>query len=55
MGTNNLTDIKQAVGDKGNSILSTKPTNKKVKSQLVRVTSEEINAIRPSVYKYLLP
>lgn len=25
------------------------------KSNLVRVTIEEINSIRPSVYKYLLP
>jgi hypothetical protein len=32
-----------------------KPSGKKGKSQLVRVTIEEINAIRPSVYKYLLP
>jgi hypothetical protein len=28
---------------------------KVTKSQLVRVTIEEINSIRPSVYKYLLP
>ncbi|MEO7213549.1 hypothetical protein [Mucilaginibacter sp.] len=32
-----------------------KPVNKKFKSHFVKVTIEEINSIRPSVYKYLLP
>jgi hypothetical protein len=35
--------------------LNTKPITKKVKSRLVKVTAEEINSTRPSVYKYLLP
>jgi hypothetical protein len=55
MGTNHLTTTKRSVSSKDNSILTTKPANKKIKSRLVRVTLEEINAIRPSVYKYLLP
>ena len=50
MGTNQLTNIKRTVGGK-----DANPAVKKVKSQLVKVTLEEIKATRPSVYKYLLP
>ena len=55
METNHLANIKRSVIGKDNSILNAKPVNKKIKSQLVKVTIEEINAARPSVYKYLLP
>ncbi len=53
METNRLTDFKEPSID--TPPLNSKPVNKKIKSQLVKVTIEEINAIRPSVYKYLLP
>lgn len=32
-----------------------KPLHKKASLNLVKITAEEINASRPSVYKYLLP
>jgi len=55
MGTNHLNAAKGSVINKDNSMLNAKPANKKIKSQLVKVTIEEINAARPSAYKYLLP
>jgi hypothetical protein len=55
MGTNQLENLRRSADNKDRSISSAKPADKKVKSQLVKVTIEEINAIRPSVYKYLLP
>jgi hypothetical protein len=39
----------------GKLSLVTKSISLVTKSNLVRVTIEEINSIRPSVYKYLLP
>jgi len=53
MGISHLTTIKKTAS-KANGAAIAKPVDK-IKSQLVRVTLAEINAIRPSVYKYLLP
>ncbi|WEA02670.1 hypothetical protein [Mucilaginibacter sp. SJ] len=39
---------------KGKNTVGIKPT-KKNESQLVKITKEEIDLARPSVYKYLLP
>ena len=54
MGTNHLINVKRSVIIKDSKVL-TKPADDKTKSQLVKVTSAEIDAIRPSVYNYLLP
>ena len=50
-----LNIVNSVVIDKNNNTLNVKFLAKKVRSQLVKVTIEEINAVRPSVYKYLLP
>ncbi|SHM50828.1 hypothetical protein SAMN05216524_102335 [Mucilaginibacter sp. OK098] len=55
MHVKNLNGVNGLVISKDNNTLNAKSFTKKVKSQLVKITIEEINAVRPSVYKYLLP
>jgi hypothetical protein len=55
MDGNQSIKVKSAVINKDNCTLDVIQLNKKIKSQLVKVTIDEINAVRPSVYKYLLP
>jgi hypothetical protein len=55
MGTDQLTSLKSLAVTKDSDLANAKPINKKFKSNFVKVTIEEINSVRPSVYKYLLP
>ncbi len=55
MGTDQLTSLNGLAVTKKSDLANTKPVKKKFKSNFVKVTIEEINSVRPSVYKYLLP
>ena len=46
---------KEHIIDDVTNISNQKRSVKNVKFQLVKVSIEEINSVRPSVYKYLLP
>ncbi|WP_295792828.1 hypothetical protein [Mucilaginibacter sp.] len=55
MEADHLNMVKDSVKSEDESTVDPKTVNKQVKSHLVKVTVEEINATRPSVYTYLLP
>nr|WP_294944498.1 hypothetical protein [uncultured Mucilaginibacter sp.] len=50
-----LTFANTTTTTKAKKEVDVKPIAGKFKSHFVKVTIEEINSIRPSVYKYLLP
>ena len=55
MDGNQSIKVKSPVINKDNSTLDVNQLNKKIKSQLVKVTIDEIKVVRPTAYKYLLP